>query len=78
MTGKKRSKAKTDDPGFPIIGMGASAGGLESFERFFRHMPVDSGMIRKLLIKNRMTKNWQERVTSLNIGSLKENSRIHL
>jgi chemotaxis methyl-accepting protein methylase len=30
--------------GFPIIGMGASAGGLEAFEQFFRHVPADSGM----------------------------------
>jgi two-component system CheB/CheR fusion protein len=29
---------------FPIVGMGASAGGLEAFELFFRHAPADSGM----------------------------------
>src|SRR5262245_157308 len=28
----------------PIGAMGASAGGLEAFERFFGHMPSDSGM----------------------------------
>lgn len=27
-----------------IVGIGASAGGLEAFEEFFRHMPADSGM----------------------------------
>ena len=30
--------------GFPIVGIGASAGGLEAFEQFFTHMPPDSGM----------------------------------
>jgi len=30
--------------GFPIVGLGASAGGLEAFEQFFRHIPPDSGM----------------------------------
>lgn len=30
--------------GFPIIGIGASAGGLEAFEQFFRHVPPKSGM----------------------------------
>ena len=30
--------------GFPIIGLGASAGGLEAFEQFFRHVPPDTGM----------------------------------
>jgi two-component system CheB/CheR fusion protein len=29
---------------FPIVGIGASAGGLEAFERFFTAMPADSGM----------------------------------
>ena len=29
---------------FPIVGLGASAGGLEAFELFFRHMPPVSGM----------------------------------
>ena len=28
----------------PIVGIGASAGGLEAFEAFFAAMPVDSGM----------------------------------
>lgn len=27
----------------PIVGVGASAGGLEALEKFFRHMPVDTG-----------------------------------
>jgi two-component system, chemotaxis family, CheB/CheR fusion protein len=31
-------------PRFPIVGMGASAGGLEAFETFFKAMPSDSGM----------------------------------
>ena len=29
---------------FPIVGIGASAGGLEAFEKFFHHAPADSGM----------------------------------
>jgi two-component system CheB/CheR fusion protein len=29
---------------FPIVGIGASAGGLEAFEAFFEQMPPDSGM----------------------------------
>ncbi len=31
-------------PAFPIVGIGASAGGLEAFEVFFRACPMDSGM----------------------------------
>jgi two-component system CheB/CheR fusion protein len=29
---------------FPIVGIGASAGGLEALEQFFENMPTDSGM----------------------------------
>ena len=36
---KKPSKAK-----FPIVGIGASAGGLEALEQFFNKMPTDTGM----------------------------------
>ena len=35
---------KTDLPQFPIVGIGASAGGLEALEQFFSNMPVDNGM----------------------------------
>lgn len=31
-------------PGFLIVGIGASAGGLEAMEEFFQHMPPASGM----------------------------------
>ena len=29
---------------FPVVGIGASAGGLDAFEKFFTAMPADSGM----------------------------------
>jgi len=34
------------DPDFPVVGIGASAGGLAAFEKFFSHMPAngESGM----------------------------------
>jgi two-component system CheB/CheR fusion protein len=31
-------------PAFPIVGIGASAGGLDAFHHFFSHMPADCGM----------------------------------
>jgi len=36
--------AADKENGFFIVGMGASAGGLEAFECFFSHMPPDKGM----------------------------------
>ena len=34
----------TRDAAFPIVGIGASAGGLEAFEQFFRHVPPECDM----------------------------------
>jgi two-component system CheB/CheR fusion protein len=49
MTTRKEGKAKAaqeTDPialaGFPIVGIGASAGGLAAFEAFFSGMPFDA------------------------------------
>lgn len=41
---KKTKAVPKIDEGFPIVGLGASAGGLEALEAFFSHMPVDSGI----------------------------------
>ncbi len=35
--------AKTDAP-FPVVGIAASAGGLEAFTELIRHLPTDTGM----------------------------------
>ncbi|MDB6140856.1 MAG: two-component hybrid sensor and regulator, partial [Verrucomicrobiaceae bacterium] len=51
-TGRARPKqnavAKTTPPAFaatfPIVGVGASAGGLEAFRELLKHLPVDTGM----------------------------------
>ena len=39
-----RTKSNTEKNNFPIIGIGASAGGLEALELFFENMPADTGM----------------------------------
>jgi two-component system, chemotaxis family, CheB/CheR fusion protein len=55
MHSKKNGKKKSDGSlnskneavqkkSFPIVGIGASAGGLEAFEQFFRNMSPDSGI----------------------------------
>lgn len=54
MTNSKKSKHDSPaapeetvvapEPRYPIVGLGASAGGLEAFEQFFRAMPADSGL----------------------------------
>ena len=39
-----RNLQQTPVAQFPIVAIGASAGGLEAFEQFFRHIPADTGM----------------------------------
>ncbi len=38
------SSPETKENSFPIVGVGASAGGLEAFTAFLKHLPSDSGM----------------------------------
>ena len=41
------TKAESKQPSqlsFPVVGIGASAGGLDAVRRFFEHMPSDNGM----------------------------------
>ncbi|HET6460013.1 MAG TPA: chemotaxis protein CheB [Syntrophales bacterium] len=42
--GKRSSMGKLPDERFSIVGIGASAGGLEAIEQFFTHMPPDTGI----------------------------------
>jgi len=45
MTAPKKNSSSTNRAiTFPIVGIGASAGGLEAFEQFFHAIPADSGM----------------------------------
>jgi two-component system CheB/CheR fusion protein len=37
-------------PAFPIVGIGASAGGIEAFHIFFNHLPADCGMAFIILL----------------------------
>jgi len=41
---KEKTIKESDKNTFPIIGIGASAGGLEALEQFFENMPKDNGM----------------------------------
>ena len=44
-TEPENSPPKDETPNrFPIIGIGASAGGLEAFTELLKHLPLDSGM----------------------------------
>jgi two-component system, chemotaxis family, CheB/CheR fusion protein len=44
MSGESPNGSTNDTTDFPIVGIGASAGGLESLERLFSHLHTDTGM----------------------------------
>lgn len=41
---KSRTRLRASTGGFPIVGVGASAGGLEAFQSFLSSIPTDTGM----------------------------------
>src|SRR5512133_2546389 len=41
---QKKTVSRQKDMPFPIVGIGASAGGLEALEQFLRHVPKGCGM----------------------------------
>ncbi len=44
ITNPSRSHATSQNASFPIVGIGASAGGLEAFTELLRYLPDDTGM----------------------------------
>src|SRR6266849_4714425 len=44
MLHRSSTRRRAVTPNLPIVGIGASAGGVEALERFFKAMPADNGM----------------------------------
>src|SRR5579863_2281977 len=42
--GRKSTAVRAARSYFPIVGIGASAGGLDAFTRLLQHLPADTGM----------------------------------
>src|ERR1700679_3229067 len=73
---------------FPIVGIGASAGGIEAFKGFFEHMPPDSGMAfvvilhlpadRKSLLPEILGRWTSMRVVEAEEGCLVEPNSVYL
>ncbi|MGB8656401.1 MAG: chemotaxis protein CheB [Candidatus Zixiibacteriota bacterium] len=75
----KRQKSTFES--FPIVGMGASAGGLEALEKFFSYMPPDSGMAFVLVLhldpthESIMAKLLQK-VTAMQVCQVEDGMRV--
>jgi two-component system CheB/CheR fusion protein len=66
---------------FPIVGIGASAGGLEAFDQFFSKMPADGGMAFVLVphLDPRHASMMAEllrRVTSMEVAEAKDGMKV--
>jgi two-component system CheB/CheR fusion protein len=66
---------------FPIVSMGASAGGLEAFEKFFAHLPLDTGMAFILVPHldpghSSMMTELLRRVTKLDVGEAQDGMKV--
>ncbi|MFH2130880.1 MAG: CheR family methyltransferase [bacterium] len=92
-TGKPRKKTTmkgtvAESIGFPIVGLGASAGGLEALELFFANMPSNSGMAfviiqhlsptHKSMMGSLLMKSTQMKVVGIENGVQIEPNHIYL
>jgi chemotaxis methyl-accepting protein methylase/PAS domain-containing protein len=77
----KPSQRRTTSRVFPIVGVGASAGGLEAFEQFLRNMPSNTGMAFVLVQhldpthKDIMAELLQ-RVTKMEVQQVKDATKV--
>ena len=66
---------------FPIVGIGASAGGLEALEDFFSHTPADSGMAFVVVqhldpTHKGMMPELLQRVTSMPVTQVRDRMKV--
>ena len=87
-TAKKLMTRRKETKDFPIVGIGASAGGLEALEIFFSHMPHDSNIAfvviqhlspsHKSIMGSLLSKDTQMEVIEIKDGIKLESNRVYL
>ena len=80
---KAEAKNNTEKKAFPVIGIGASAGGLEALKTFFSCMPPDSGMAfvvirHKSILGEILKKDTQMTVLEIQEGMKIEPNQVYL
>ena len=73
--------ASTAKTAFPIVGIGASAGGLEALELFLEHVPVDSGMAFVIVqhldpTHKGIMPELLQRVTGMSVVQVKDRTKV--
>src|SRR5208283_2561410 len=81
LPGGAETTGRADQTDFPIVGIGASAGGLEAFEQFFTNMPPDTGMAFVLIqhldpTHKSILTNLIRRYTSMNVVEIQDGSKV--
>lgn len=74
-------KATTASDVFPIVGIGASAGGLEALEQFLSNVPADSGMAFVIIqhldpTRKGIMSELLQRVTPMKVVQVKDNTKV--
>ncbi len=77
----ERKRTKKGEMGFPIVGIGASAGGLEALTELLKQMPVQTGMafiiVQHLHPKHEsLAPEILSRVTQMPVREVKEGTRV--
>lgn len=81
-TASKKSKPSSSAPVlFPIVGIGASAGGLEALEQFLAHVPEDSGMAFVIVqhldpVRKGIMAELLQRCTGMKIAQVKDRTKV--
>jgi hypothetical protein len=82
-TRRKRQPAAPGKPScpFPIVGIGASAGGLEALEVFLKHVPAASGMAFVIVqhldpTHKGLMAELLQRATPMNVSQIKDRTRV--
>jgi two-component system CheB/CheR fusion protein len=78
---KSQRPAESSSKPFPIVGVGASAGGLEAFTNLLPHLPPDTGM--GFVLVQHLDPDHESaltqlltRVTSLPVAEVKDKTRV--
>ncbi len=80
-TTKAAEKKRTSNSPFPIVAIGASAGGLEALEQFLSHVPAQSGMA--YVVIQHLDPNYKgmlpellQRITKMQVTQIKNRMKI--
>ncbi len=78
----REKKPAADSALFPVVGIGASAGGLEAIEQFLKNVPEESGMAYVVVqhldpTQKGMLPELLQRVTPLKVYQVKDNMKVN-